>query len=177
MYQIGDVVMYGMTGACRVEGITEQSLPGTTNEQLYYTLTPVYQSQCTIRTPVDNKKVAIRSVISRDEAERLIDMIPSMQPDPCVDKANSELMEHYMSMLKAHNCGELIELTMSIYAKKRELEGSKRKFGVVDERFLRQAEDLLFGELAVALDVPKGEVPSYIASRVEATDYMRGGEQ
>lgn len=56
---------------------------------------------------------------------------------------------------------------MSIYAKKQELKGQKRKFGVVDERYLRQAEELLFGELAVALGIDKEEVPEYIDSRLK----------
>ena len=37
---------------------------------------------------------------------------------------------------------------------------------MVDERFLKRAEELLFSELAVALGIEKDEVPGYISSRV-----------
>ena len=49
----------------------------------------------------------------------------------------------------------------------------KRRFGTVDERFLKQAEDLLFGELAAALEIPRSEVRGYITARV--TDAEKAG--
>ncbi len=177
MYQAGDIVIYGMTGACRVQDVAPMALPGVGHDRLYYTLTPLYQRQCTIHTPVDNPKVAMRPAISKEEAKRLIDLIPSIQVEPHHSRANNELTEHYNATMKSHDCADLLELTMSIYAKKQELEGSKRKFGVVDERYLRQAEELLFGELAVALELHKEEVPAYIAARLEASQKTEGAER
>ncbi len=177
MYQAGDIVIYGMTGACRVEEVSPMARPGVGRNQLYYTLMPLYQRQCTIHTPVDNPKVAMRPAISKEEAERLVDLIPSIQVKPYHSRANNDLTEHYNATLKSHDCTDLLELTMSIYAKKQEAEGSKRKFGVVDERYLRQAEELLFGELAVALELHREEVPAYIAARLEASQKMEGVER
>ena len=37
----------------------------------------------------------------------------------------------------------------------------------MDERYKKQAERLLYGELAAALEIPFDEVESYIARRVE----------
>ncbi|HBN86195.1 MAG TPA: hypothetical protein DDZ89_20420, partial [Clostridiales bacterium] len=75
--------------------------------------------------------------------------------------------EHYKMALNTHNCLDLIELSMSIYAKKQFVEQQKRKFGAVDEKYLKCAEGLLFGELAAALNIPKDKVPKYIAERVD----------
>jgi len=61
---------------------------------------------------------------------------------------------------------DLVKLSMSLRAKKQGLEQQKRKFGAVDERFMKRAEELLFGELAAALDISKDRVPEYIADRV-----------
>ncbi|NTW70894.1 MAG: hypothetical protein HGA49_01460 [Eubacteriaceae bacterium] len=55
---------------------------------------------------------------------------------------------------------------MSIYAKKQYLEQQQRKFGAIDEQFIKRGEELLFGELAAALDIPKESVPDYIAGRI-----------
>ena len=38
---------------------------------------------------------------------------------------------------------------------------------MVDERYIKQAERLLYGELAAALEIPFDQVQSYIACRVE----------
>lgn len=55
---------------------------------------------------------------------------------------------------------------MSIYAKQRQAETQKRRLGMVDERFMKQAERLLYGELSVALGIPFDQVEPYIARRV-----------
>lgn len=167
MYQIDDLIFYENTGVCRITNISAQRLQGADESRLYYTLKPLYQ-ECVIHTPVNNTKVFMRPVISKDEAERLIGMIPSIQAEPYHNKAVGQLTEHYGASIKTHECVDLIELTMSIYAKKQEIESQKRKFSVVDERFMKRAEDLLFGELSAALGIPKDQVPEYIASRVGA---------
>lgn len=165
MYNIGELVLYGSTGVCRVSEIKTQDFPSTGEQRLYYVLKPLYQS-CVISVPVDSDKVFIRPIISKDEAERLISLIPGRQCEAYQNHGTRELAQHYDSMLKSHNCEDLIDLTMSIYAKKEASAQKKRRFGSVDERFLKQAEDLLFGELAAALEIPRGEVRGYIAARV-----------
>lgn len=50
--------------------------------------------------------------------------------------------------------------------KKAALAQQNKKFGRVDEHFMRQAEDNLYGELAVALGIARDEVPGYIKARV-----------
>ena len=57
---------------------------------------------------------------------------------------------------------------MSIHAKQAQAEAQKRRLGMVDERFMKQAEQLLFGELAAALELPYEDVQPYIAGRLHA---------
>jgi CarD family transcriptional regulator len=45
----------------------------------------------------------------------------------------------------------------------------KKKLGAIDERFKKKAEELLFGEFAVVLDIPKEDVRSYISNKVQET--------
>ena len=127
-------------------------------------LKPLYESG-TIYTPAEHPKVFMRPVISREDAEALIDQIPGIVAQPNRTKNLQELREHYRTATCSHNCADLIRLTMSIYAKKKEQMG--RRFGQVDERFMKQAESSLFGEFAVALGIPKEEVHAYISRRVE----------
>ncbi|MFV0399997.1 MAG: CarD family transcriptional regulator [Oscillospiraceae bacterium] len=168
MYQVGDIVVYGNTGVCRITEISEQKIPGSVERKPYYTLSACHQ-QCVIHTPVDNPKVLMRPIISKDEAERLIDSLPSLQTTPCQGKASGELAEQYRQTIRSNSCADLLVLTKSLYAKKIALEGQKRKYGSVDERYMRRAEELLFGELSMALDIDLEEVASYISSRVEAS--------
>ena len=109
MYQIGQYIIYGSTGVCRVEGVVEKPPLG-----LYYVLSPLYESG-TIYTPAEHPKVFMRPVISRDEAEALIDQIPQIIARPDWTKNLQELREHYRTAACSHNCANLIRLTCLLY--------------------------------------------------------------
>ena len=166
MFQPGELLVYGTTGVCRVEEITAPDFTRADRGRQYYLLRPLYQDGV-IYAPVDSGKVPIRPVISREEAEALIDLIPSVRAEACHAPTMQALAQHYQSAVRSHNCRELLELTMSIYLKQRQAEAQKRRLGMVDERYMKQAERLLYGELAAALDIPYEEVQPYIARRVE----------
>ena len=124
----------------------------------------------TIRIPVDSK-VFMRPVISRQESEALIDAIPGMHAEACHERNFTQLAARYQQALGSHSCADLIELVMSIYAKKQYAESRKRRFGLVDARLMTRAETLLYGELSVALGIPFEadafeEVQPYISSRI-----------
>ena len=166
MFQPGELLVYGTTGVCRVEGIATPNLTRAERGRQYYLLKPLYQDGV-IYAPVDSQKVPIRPVISRQEAEDLIDLIPSIQAEACHAPTLQALAQHYQSAVHSHNCRDLLELTMSIYLKQRQAEAQKRRLGMVDERYMKQAERLLYGELSAALGIPFEEVQPYIARRVE----------
>lgn len=119
----------------------------------------------TIRIPVDSK-VFMRPVISRQEAEALIDAIPGMHAEACHERNFTQLAARYQQALGSHSCADLIELMMPIYAKKQYAESRKRRFGQLAARFMKRAETLLYGELSVALGIPFEEVQPYISSRI-----------
>lgn len=166
MFNVGDTIIYGSTGVCRIKEIKEIDYTGN-GGKLFYIIQPLNQS-CTISSPVDGGKVFMRRIISRERVNELIDLIPTIKPKAFHSRATRELTEHYSSILNTHDCGELIELTMSIYEKKKLLSEQNRKFGAIDEKFMKRAEDLLFGEFSAALQIPVEQVPKYISSRVEA---------
>lgn len=166
MYQIGDWIYYGNVGACQVTGIRKMKIPGMEQEHLYYSLQP-FEDSCSISTPADTGKVFMRPLISKDEAEKLISAIPDIDAQAYHNPVLRQLSEHYEAVLNTHDCRKLVQMTMSIYLKKQEAIRSKRKLGAVDERFMKKAEDLLYGELAVALGIEKKQVPDYIAARLE----------
>ena len=165
MYQTGDLILYGSTGVCRVTEIVAKKLSRTEPERMYYILTPLYQSG-TITTPVDNNKVFTRPVISRQEALDLIDSIPGIQVEAYHNQNLQQLENHYKQAIGSHDCHDLLLVTMSTYRKKKEREEAKLKFGAVDKRYMERAEALLFGELAVALDITRDEVEIFIQERL-----------
>lgn len=172
MFKREDIVVYGNTGVCRIEDICTPDFHGVDKAQLYYVLKPLY-SEGVIYSPVDNKRVFMRYVITRDEAEKLVEMIPSIQAEAYHNRSTQLLSEHYCEAINSHNCADLIELVMSIYEKKQTLVRQKRKLGQVDERFMRRARELLYGELATALDIEKDSVEDYICEKIGEDELKR----
>ena len=166
MYQSGELILYGGTGVCRVVDVVSRKFSRSEPEKLCYVLSPLYSSG-TITTPVDNGKVFTRPVISREEALDLIDSIPSIQAAAYHNPNLQQLENHYKTAMESHDCLDLLRLTMSTYQKKLERERAKLKFGAVDRRYMERAEDLLFGELAVALGISRDSVQSFIEERLQ----------
>ncbi len=167
MYQTGELIVYGTTGVCRVEGVTKPRLNLAERNREYYLLTPLFQDGV-IYSPVDSEKVAMRPVMTRQEAEELVDQMPELQAEAWKAPTMQALTQRYQDVMRSHDCRQLAALTKSIYAKRRQAESHKRRLGLVDERYMKQAERLLYGELSVALDIPYDDVEAYIARRVEA---------
>ena len=165
MYSVGELIFYGRTGVCEVKEITTLKSMGETEGRLYYILEPLYK-ECKISIPVDNDKIYMRPVISRKHAEELIDRIPHINTSAYYSHNLNQLKEHYREVMETHDCMNMIEMTMSIHQKKREAEAHKKTLRAVDERFMKEAEELIFGEFAAALDIPRSEIQGYIENRV-----------
>ena len=83
MFSVGDKIIYGENGVCTVESIGPLAMSGAPKDKLYYYLSPLIGSG-TYFTPVDSSAF-MRPVMSRDEAEALIDSMPGIQPALCND--------------------------------------------------------------------------------------------
>ena len=55
----------------------------------------------------------------------------------------------------------------SIDMKKIDAMKHNRHLGQIDKKFMKRAEDLLFGEFAAALNISREEVQSYIQTRLQ----------
>lgn len=68
---------------------------------------------------------------------------------------------------QTHNCTNLIKVIKTVYTKKVITAGQGKNLGQIDKSFMKKAEDLLYGEFAVVLGIPKENVKSYIEDRVK----------
>lgn len=167
MFQKGDSVVYGNLGVCKVNDLVTRQFEGLDEAHPYYVLEPLYQGGV-LYVPADNPKIALRAVLTADEANQLIDSIPTLHSETFHSRSAQELAAHYEQALKSHDCKDLLALAMSIYEKKQALTRQNKKFGRVDEHFMHQAEESLYGELAAALHISKEAVPEYIHQRIQA---------
>lgn len=162
MFKKGEKIIYGQTGVCEVLDITEKELIKN-QRKLYYVLSPVFQQNNIIYAPIDSDKVFMRSIMSKEEALKLISKIPEIKSKI---KSAELSADECRAKILSHDINELVELGAIIYEKKKTAREQKKKLGFADEKFMQIAENLLFGELAVALDIPLEQVLEFIKGQL-----------
>lgn len=166
MFQVNDVIIYGAQGVCKIIGTDEKIING--NKRIYFVLKPVDDKGATIFAPTDNALVLskMRRLLTKDEIHKLID---SMQEDSTlwVDNEN-ERKELYKSILVKGDHGEIIKMLKAIYAHKKQREAEGKRLHMCDERFFKDAEQILYNEFQYVLHLKdRSELLSYILSRME----------
>lgn len=161
MFSTGDKIVYSEHGVCTIENISPLD-PGSPDGRLYYHLSPLIGSG-TLYVPVDSGAF-MRHVMSREEAEALIDSIPGIEPAICNDSRFNHVDAFYRELFKQHTCETLVSILKGLHRRLSE----KKTRSTRTEATMRRAKDILHGELAIALDMDVQEVEGYIASRLEA---------
>ena len=160
MFSVGDKIIYGENGVCTVESIGPLSMAGASKDKLYYYLSPLIGSG-TYFAPVDSGAY-MRPVMSRAEAEALIDSMPGIQPAICTDNRFNHVDAFYKELFKQHSCEALVSIVKGLRSR---ISDRKTKSSRA-EATMKRAKDILHGELSVALDIDMKDVEGYIASRL-----------
>ena len=100
--------------------------------------------------------------MTRDEAIDFISKIPYVNADVFECKNPHSLEKYYQMSLETHDCIELIRIIKIVYEKHCKAQKSGKKLAQIDEKYMRKAENILYEELAAALDIQKDNVPKYI---------------
>lgn len=165
MFEVGDYVVHGNSGVCRVEAVsTMEDSAKTGNARIYYTLIPLYMTGSKLFVPTDSKKVVTRSVITKKEADKLLadwDKIELLWVED--DKKRESV---YKEALRSCDIRQWVRLIKTSYQRNQSRIQNGKKATTNDERYLHMAEENLFGELAIPLKMTRGEAEDYFISAV-----------
>ena len=160
MFQIGEAVLYGTDGVCRITAIVRKAVGGSLRD--YYELHPVFRRDTVLYLPTDNEKVCsrLRRVLTREEILRSVRAIPG---EECIwVDSDSQRKELCQEILRSGDHVRLIRLIKTFYERRDQLKDTGRKMHAADENFLKDAEKILHEEFAFVLNIPPAEVLSFI---------------
>lgn len=160
MFSVGDKIIYGENGVCTVDKIAPLDMSGPSRDKLYYHLDPLVGSG-TYFTPVDSSAF-MRLVMSREEAEALIDSIPDIAPAICDDNRFNHVDAYYKELFKQHSCVALVSIVKGLHGRMAERKAKSSRA----ETTMKRAKDILHGELSIALGIGMDEVEDYISRRI-----------
>ena len=164
MYKINDYIFYGNSGVCMIKDICTPQINGINKDKKYYVIEPVYSKGNIIYTQIDNQTKIIRTLISKEEAIELIEQIPSIKMIWISDNKARE--ETYKEGMKCFDSYECVKIIKSIYLRGQEKSVEGKRLSSLDEKYKHLAEDCLYGELAVILDLPKEEIQNFVMEKI-----------
>jgi len=160
MYKENDYIIY-KRDVCRVREVKKNRMNGN----LSYILIPINDESLIIETPVDNRMGYIRDVISRKDAEDLIEKIPSI---PILENIDDKYIEKtYKELLYSGSLEDLITIIKTTYLRNNERTKANKKVSDKDKTYFEKAEDYLYNELSVALSMSFDDTKEYIIHKVE----------
>ncbi len=166
MHKIGEIVLYGTDGVCRISAIEEKKF-GAERAQ-YYVLTSVFRNSSVIYVPVGNEKLEskMKTIMSRKEIEKMIDYMPEADNIWIEDEAARKV--RYKEIIIGSDRYELVRMIKTLYAHRVKQENCGKKMHITDEKFLKDGERILYDEIAHVLCMEHEEVVPYISERLKA---------
>ncbi len=164
MFKVNDYVIYNIMGVYKITDIrTEKDLNDVETE--YYIMEPAYGNNLTIKIPVNNSKVYMRKILSKDDVMSLIEEIPEL--DTVWIDDDKKRSQTFKEALKTGDTKKWIKLVKSIYIEEQEKTANGKKLMKTDEDIMKTAEKNLYEEFAMALDISPEQVFSYIKEHIE----------
>lgn len=160
MFQVGDSVIYGAHGVCR---IAAREIRRVDRKNLtYLVLEPFDKGSSRYYVPVHNEAAMskVRSVLSRQEMENLIHS-ESVREDGWIRDENKR-KQSYKELIVSGDREKLLRSIHSIYRRREALTATGRKIHLCDDNFLRDAEKMMTSEIAATLDMTQTEARDFL---------------
>ena len=163
-FDVGAYVKYGGTGICRIDRIEELEFPGQRTPRACYVLRPLRNSAIEVSVPLDNPTLCgkIKSLLSREEADRLLLAARSEEPIPWIEDRKQRSQE-FRKLIAGGDTATLLRLVHSILLHKA---SCGKRLSTADDNVRRDAERLLDEEYAYSMGISAEEAGRYIRSHL-----------
>jgi len=168
VFNVNDIILYGTHGVCKIDKIIDKDCNGESMK--YYVLRPLSNEDLTVFVPVYNDALTdkMHNILSVDEIYALIKTMPD---ENCIWLDNENMRkDQYRQILASGNRTELIKIIKTLYLQQQILQEKGRKLHNADEQFFKAAENLLYDEFALVLNIKKEEVLPFILEQIQVEE-------
>ncbi len=166
MYQVGDQVVYGVHGVCRIADFQKQIVNRKT--VTYLVLEPVGQDGARYLVPMHNEAAMskLRPMLSPQEMEALLQS-QEIRTDNWIREENIR-KQTYRELITSGDRAGLMRMVHTLYKQKNIQLAAGKKFHLADDNFLRDAEKLLTSEIAVVMGMEPDEARTYLRNQLKS---------
>lgn len=167
MFSIGDLLIYSTHGIYRVDDICEKTYAGET--KTYYVLYPMEKTpqNLKISIPIDNEKVVMLKMLNRDQAEELLQSFE--EPGVTWIDHPHQRFRKYSEIVKAGDRKDIAHVLKTFLLKTTEADLNGKKLYAQDRKLFNSTRNILFRELALALDTTMKDVEKQVARTMTTT--------
>lgn len=146
MFKVNDIVNYSTTGVCKITEVAKREI-GSEQRQ-FYILQPIFDGNATVMVPTENELLVsrMRPILSENEITKLIELTPSSEPLWYND--DRVRFEEYKKTLLSTDRAIILSLVKALYLHQKSQHEKGRKLKGADERALKEAEKILYSEIA-----------------------------
>lgn len=166
MYQMGDRVVYGIHGVCRIVDQEKRVIDRKT--VTYLVLEPMGQEGSRYLVPTHNEAAMskLRPMLTPEELEALMGS-EEVRQDGWIREENLR-KNTYRELITSGDRAGLLRMVHTLYRHKREQNAAGKKVHLADENFLRDAEKLLVSEISVVMSLPADQARTYLRTQLQA---------
>ena len=162
MFQVGEHVLYGIHGVCRITATEERTVDR--KRVSYLVLEPLEQAGARYLIPTHNEAALskLRPVMSRQQLEQLLSS-DEVRFNVWIEDENLR-KQRYRELISSGDRLALLQMICSLHNHKKAQSEAGRKFHLCDENFLRDAERLLNEEFSLVLGIEQNLVSAYVCN-------------
>lgn len=155
MFSVGEYVVYGAEGVCRVADIEELDLTGEPLK--YYVLAPESDRSSKIFVPVENSKLTDRISAMLTEGE-IRELLSDFSEGESVWADSTNLRKaRYHEIVNSGDRTRIIRLVRELHARHRSIKGTGHRFSLTDEHYYKLAQRILFDEFSRVIPVKQSD--------------------
>lgn len=165
MYQIGQLLVYGVHGVCRV--LDEEQRVVDRKKVTYLVLEPIGQEGAKFLVPTHNAAAMakLRPMLNREALEALLES-PGIRGEIWVRDDNRR-KQLYRELIGSGDRERLLAMILLILRHKEEQAAAGRKCHLCDDNFLRDAEKLIIGEISVVMGIAPETAKAFLREKLK----------